>query len=315
VAHPEETLGILLSKFDHCVKTYVKVNAIYLGLFATELLCLIVFLSFLMKSAYFALALAVFFLTLFSFFLFRAYYQALKHDQFDTMINAWMQGMQSPHYDSRRMAEELSSLSDQLVGREKSYYSLPKRLNFLQAFIPKTSFWCHWEDLLSFRELLLQKAVKEYFKILRLQPTHHDVHVHLANTYIKLSSLYRACIYKLNQEKVLYTKKRAEILENKIMIASRKAIEEMKILKEIAPNALDIDLQLAYLYSDLNMTHEETQQYEDIIANNPLHNEALFRLGSLYFQQGLNAKGLQIYQILQQRQVENAETLLKYYGE
>ena len=222
-----------------------------------------------MKSAYFALALAVFFLTLFSFFLFRAYYQALKHDQFDVMIHEWMQGMQSSPYDSSRVAEKLSSLSDQLIGRENSYYSPPQRFSFLNAFIPKASFWCHWDDLLRFRELLLQKAVKEYFKILRLQPTHHEIHVHLANTYIKLSSLYRACIYKLNHEKVLYTKKQADMLEHKFEIVSRKALEEMKILKEIAPDALDINLQLAYLYSDLHMTQEETQQYEDIIEKNP----------------------------------------------
>lgn len=315
MANPHETQGEIISKFDRCVKAYVKVNALYLCLFAGELVCLMLFFSFLMKSAYFALALGVFFLTLFSFFLFRVYYQTLKLDQFEQWIGDWVEGMRKQNCDISHVADELITLSDQLAGREKTYYSAPRRLNFLNASIPQLSFWCHWEDVLRFRELLLQKALKEYFKLLRFQPTHHDIHVHLANTYIRLSALYRSCIHKLHMEKVLNVPKKIELFDEKIKSVSKKAIEEMKILKEIAPNTLDIDLQLAYLYSDLHMTQEETKQYEDILERNPQHNEALFRLGSLYFQQGLNAKGLHIYQLLQQRRVENADILLKHYGE
>jgi tetratricopeptide (TPR) repeat protein len=103
-------------------------------------------------------------------------------------------------------------------------------------------------------------------------------------------------------------------LEKKFRQASERAIEEFKIISDYAPNDPWVHLQLAYSYRDLNMPLEEIQAYETILRINPTDKEALFKLGTLYFQQGMNAKGLQVYEELKRANFSKVENLIKYYG-
>jgi hypothetical protein len=307
-------MNSVLSKFDRFIKTQVIYISGFISSLIIELLSLILFFAFLTKSALFALGLAIFFLTLFSFFLFRVYYQAIKREQFESFIKEWIEDVRLKHGEIR-LADELTHFADTLSGREYSYYPRLQRFQLFNSVLSQLSFWCHWEDLMIFRELLLKQALKEYFKMIQTQPTHLGVHTDLANTYIKLSSLYRSFLQKLNknQDAWFWLKKHSDTLESHFKLISEKAIEEMKILKELAPMDANVDLQLAFLYNDLKMIPEETGQYESIVEKSPHNEEALFQLGSLYFQQGRKAKGLQVYQQLKQRQVANAEELLKHY--
>ena len=292
--------------FDRYIKSYVLYQGLFLVLLASEPVLLLLFFSFLTQSAFFALGLALFFFTLFSFFVFRVYYQAVKPEQFERFINEWV---------GSRQENEFIRLSDALSGREQTCYIPPKRLSFLAPWLARISFWCHWEDFMMFRELLLKRALKEYYKTVRNYPTHPNVHAQLAEAYIKLSSLYRCFSQKLGrkQEFRFWFRRKLDNLESNFKASTLKAIEELKILKELTPQDTGADLQLALLYHELHRVQEEILHYEMILENTPHHEEACFRLGSLYFQQGMHAKGLQMYQLLKSRQAGNAEELLKFY--
>ena len=81
-----------------------------------------------------------------------------------------------------------------------------------------------------------------------------------------------------------------------------------------APNDPWIHEQLAAGFRDLNLPEEEVKEMELVLKLRPHDKETLFRLGSLYFQQGLNAKGLQVYEELQKANYKKADSLLASYG-
>ena len=59
---------------------------------------------------------------------------------------------------------------------------------------------------------------------------------------------------------------------------------------------------------------EEIKEYETILKLCPNDKETLYKLGKLYFEQGLNAKGLQVYEILKNSNYIKAESLIHFYG-
>ena len=97
-------------------------------------------------------------------------------------------------------------------------------------------------------------------------------------------------------------------------MAAERAIEEFKILNDYAPEDPWIHAQLAYSYHDLQMPQEEIREYETVLRLKPDDMDTLFRLGVLYFQQGMNAKGLQAYEELKRFHYKKAEALIGYYG-
>lgn len=100
----------------------------------------------------------------------------------------------------------------------------------------------------------------------------------------------------------------------KFRSTAQRAIEEFKILSTYAPDDPWVHTQLAYSYHDLQMPEEEIKEYEIIHKLNPHDHDNLFKLGTLYFQQGLNAQGLTIYEKLAQYNHSKAESLIRSYG-
>ena len=117
-----------------------------------------------------------------------------------------------------------------------------------------------------------------------------------------------------DEENAIPSKKYDEKFEKKFRMTAEKAIEEFKILSQYAPNDPWIHAQLAYSYHDLQMPLEEIQQYETIQKLNPDDKDNLYKLGVLYFQQGMNAKGLKVYEELKKAHYKKAENLIKHYG-
>ncbi len=105
------------------------------------------------------------------------------------------------------------------------------------------------------------------------------------------------------------------ILKRKFRATAERAIEEFKILNAYAPNDPWVHAQLAYSYHDLQMPEEEMKEYETIIRLCPDDKETLFKLGVLYFQQGLNAQGLRVYEELKSSHYQKAEILIQHYGD
>jgi len=73
-------------------------------------------------------------------------------------------------------------------------------------------------------------------------------------------------------------------------------------------------MQLAYSYRDLGMPTQEIDEYETILKLCPHDKETLFKLGVLYFSQGLNSKGLRVYEELRHSHFKKARLLIGHYG-
>jgi len=95
---------------------------------------------------------------------------------------------------------------------------------------------------------------------------------------------------------------------------AERAIEEFKVLNDYAPNDPWVHAQLAYSYHDLQMPKEEIKEYETILKLNPGDRDTLYKLGLLYFQEGMNAQGLRIYEELKRSHYKKAESLMENYG-
>ena len=106
----------------------------------------------------------------------------------------------------------------------------------------------------------------------------------------------------------------SEEMEAKFRATAERAIEEFKILNDYAPEDPWVHVQLAYSYHDLQMPEEEIKEYETVLQLRPNDKDTLFKLGMLYFQQGANAKGLRIYEMLKRTNYKKAESLIKFYG-
>lgn len=157
------------------------------------------------------------------------------------------------------------------------------------------------------RELLLKKASEEHIKLVKIEPTSLEVHVALANVYVMLTGLY---LDFLNAEK-----QSGDNLKQKYRKMAEKAIEEFKILNDYAPDDPWVHMQLAFSYHDLGMPQDEIKEYEAILQLCPNDYDTLLKLGRLYFQQGYNSKGLQVYEALRCRDGQKAEQLIDFYGE
>jgi len=145
------------------------------------------------------------------------------------------------------------------------------------------------------KEVLLIVSINEHIHLIKDVPTDLEAHASLANTYVTLGHLYR------NQEK------------DKFREAAKKAIQEFKIIDYYSPKDPWVHAQLASCYHDIDMFDEEIREYESILQLCPEDTHILFRLGTLYFQQGESAKGLQIYEKLQSMQCSRADELLEFY--
>jgi len=307
----------VLPRFDRLIQSYVFLNLAFFSAIAIETVLLLVFFTFLVKSSLLAFGLAALFLTLFSYFIFRLYYQTAKperlkeiRDQFvnscKTVVN-YREGEAQHHM---AVAQACSRLADNLPGKELSYYRPPKWLETAAPTFEKFSAWWHWQDVHRMRELLLQQSVEEYIKMVKCEPTSMEIHAALANAYVMLSSIYAL---PARDDPWLQYDKYTQSLPEKFRSTAQKAIEEFKIISDYAPNDPWVHLQLAYSYHDLNMPLEEIREYESIVRLNPDDKEALYKLGALYFSQGMNAKGLRIYDELRKSNFKKAESLIKLY--
>lgn len=294
----------ILREFRKVTQSYVNFNVFYFVLFVAEIFLFFFFLPFLTKSAIFAFALSGLFLTCFSYFVLLFYYQAKKSEQLvhlrDQFQGSCRQILSLPAGEAGHhlsIADALSKLAVYLQDFERHFYSLPKFAKIFSGFIARFSSYFYGEDVFRMKNLLLQAAVDEHLKQIRVTPTDLEVHASLAGAYVNLSKVY---------------KEAAD--EEKYRMTARLAIEEFSILSHYAPNDPWVHEQLAIGYRDLGMPHEEMKEVEILLRLKSSDKEILYRLGNLYFKQGMNAKGLQIYEELKRGNFKKAEDLIASYG-
>ena len=292
---------VILLGFRKVARSFVSFNLLYLLLFSSELFLFFFFLPFLTKSAIFAFALGGLFLTGFSYFILLFYYQAKRPEQLiqlrDQFFQSCKQILTVPAGEAQHhlsIADALSKLAAYLQDFDLSVYKTPKL--FFKG-ISSLSSYLFSEDALKLQLLLLQRAVDEHLKQIRITPTDLEVHASLASTYIALAKTY---------------KKAGD--DEKYRTSALLAIEEFSILSQYAPNDPWVHEQLALGYHDLGMHEEETREVETLLKLRSQDKEILYRLGNLYFRQGMNAKGLQIYEELKKGNYKKAEDLISSYG-
>ncbi|WP_201457113.1 hypothetical protein [Chlamydia sp. 17-3921] len=323
----QENIEALCQKTSRRLRQYlIKQSLLVCGvvlLMASELAIFLYFFLFSGKTIVPAFCLACFFLTLFIFLVVRLYFLSGKSDFFEDIISrylketlALMKGKYNVIEEQSNQASAATRLSINLQNQE--YTLLFRTLRFLPQhdFLRKMSCFCFWKDFFLFRECLLQKAIEAYVKVVQAIPTDLGAHVSLADAYVALSGLY-ADPRKYPEFDANYwvpSGRYGEEVQEKFFIIARRAIEEFKILNDYAPGNAWVHAQLAYSYHDLQMPLEEIQEYEIVLKLKPNDVETMSKLGILYFQQGMNARGLRIYEELKKRDYKKSQRLIKFYG-
>ena len=300
----------ILRQFRRSTATFALFNACSILFFAAEIALFIPSLPVMGHSLILAVFLSAIFLSVFCYIVLLFYFQAKKPEQFlllkDQFISSCAQTVGVPSGQSEHhqmIASALLKLASYLEGFEWQFYPIPRMLEPLRRPLSVLFALCHAQDVFRFSEGLLQGAIEEHLKQIRSSPTNLEAHASLANTYISLSRLYTA-----------NNRRKKELVEEKYRNATRLALEELEILDHYAPDDPWVHEMLAQGYHDLGMLAEESKEIEILLTLKPQDKELLFRIGSLYFKQRQNAKGLRIYEELKNAKYQKADELIAMYG-
>lgn len=299
----------VLKDFKKIVHSHILLHILFISLIIGEM---IGFLPFIQKSAMAALGISLFFLTIFSYLVIFIYSQTRKPERLLRLKTMFLDSCRrhisipvGEVHHHLTIADALLKLASYLEDFEKNFYKLPTIAQFLNKVFNKFSSYFYWKDVFHLKKLLLSAAVEEHLKQIRITPTDLEIHASLAATYVAQSKIYR--LKGRNR-------KTQGLFVKDFRSSSHLAIEEFEILNSYAPNDPWIHEQLAIGYQELDMPDYELKEVELLAQLRPHDKEILFRLGELYFQQGMNAKGLRIYEELKQLNFKKSEALISYYG-
>jgi tetratricopeptide (TPR) repeat protein len=313
----------MMQRLGKLVTSYIFFHVIFLLIAGVELGFFLSYLSWLGQSTVLAFTLAIFFLTIFSYAVIRLYFQTKKPEELASIcedyfnkckeIIGYQEGIPEHHM---AIASALQKFASALHEKEYSFYAPPPFLKGLEATMEKFSAFCHWKDIHKLKELLLTRSIEEHIKVVKCEPTHLEVHARLANAYVMLSSLYAdpRKYEGYDEERWIPPERVSEEMQKRFREIAERATEEFKILNHYAPDDPWVHIQLAYSYHDLQMPDAEIREYEIILSLRPDDVETLFKLGMLYFQQGKNAQGLNVYEKLKEMHYKKAMSLIKFYG-
>ncbi|MCH9631995.1 MAG: hypothetical protein S4CHLAM6_03180 [Chlamydiae bacterium] len=316
-------LGGFLPQMRHILKQYTVFNITFLSLGIVEILCCLIFFNLMTHSHLIAITIAVFLMTLFSYFTLKIYFQHKKPQSLLSLCRNSLNNLQkkteqmsNPTEKSLFIASSLTRLANALKDCEYSFYQPPKSLESLRLSFEKVGCWLHWKDLHLVKEWLYLQTVEIYINLIKEEPDHLQFHMALANTYVMFSGIYSL---PKNEEisevaRWIPSEKQTEKIKAKFTQCAKRAIEEFKILNDYNPEDPWVYTQLAYSYHDLQMPQEEIKAYEKIIELAPEDYDSYYKLGTLYFQQGQIAKGLKIYEQLKYNHSHKATNLIKHYG-
>lgn len=321
--HIRTLINFNITRFQRILRSYTVFNLLFLLLITGEIVYFFVHLTLLVQTFVMAIHLALIFATVFCYFTLHMYAQTRKEEKLISIKSEFIQACQQINQEPLGEAEyhlmiahACCKMATELHAQEYKIYSCPSWCIFLTSSLEKLNCWWFWQDIHFMKEMLLQACVDEQVKLVRLKPTDLEAHAGLANAYVMLSGLYvdPKTVDGLDDDRWIPPKKYNKSFKQKFRLTSEKAIEEFKILSDYAPHDPWVHAQLAYSYHDLQMPKEEIKEYETILQLCPDDKETLFKLGKLYFEQGQNAKGLQVYENLKRSHYKKAESLIYFYG-
>ena len=301
--------ALVLEKFQQITQYYFLFHAGFCALALVELVSSLILFSFLSKSSLLALLLAALLLTAFTYLVLLFYFQAKKPEQMIELKDTFLELYKKNATDSASLADLIYTMNGQLDQRFYHQEIALKQFPSLQLLMKKFRIWATWRDLHKMKEILLLIIVNEQIEKIKASALDLEAHAALGSAYLALSQLY---VPDPHMAWIPPQYSSSKMTQKHHFMASR-ALEEFKILDTLSPHDLWIHAQLASLYHSLELVHEEIAEYEamqNIAPQDPL---ILMRLGTLYFHQGRNAKGLQIYQELNTISETHAHQLLSTY--
>jgi tetratricopeptide (TPR) repeat protein len=317
----QQLLDMSVSRLIALSRRYVYFHIAMFVLLFCECAFLVSSFFWLAETALLSLSFAGLFLSFLAYFILRLYFQGKKPELIAKLKEEYVAKSREILFSEAKdpkgylaMASSCWKLAKKIHGLEYRLYSIPGWLRSLQlrAAFEKMSCLCHWEDLYRFKELLLLQAITEHIELVKCAPTSLEVHAALANAYVILSELYSK--NNLDDEKWNPAYWHKEELLYKFRTTAEKAVEELKILEEYAPQNSWVHAQLAYSYRDLKMPQQEIKEYEAMLRLNHQDKAVLAKLGVLYFSQGRKAEGLRVYEALRKLDPMQAEQLITHYG-
>lgn len=308
-----------LKKFRKITQSIALFHTLFLSIILLEITGFAIFLSSLKNSLSLAVFLCAIILSCFSYLVLFFYFQTKKPEQILVLQEDFIQSCRHLSPEGRLhhhllIAEAASRLFHYLTDFEWEIYQIPSYLQFSTNVVSRFSAYIHFEDVFQMKEWLLKAAIEEHLKQIRIIPTDLEVHASLANTYVALAKLYKNPIIRTEHPRWNFIKKTSVKFEQLSKTYSHLAIEEFKILSHYAKDDPWVHEQMASGYKELDLPLEEICEIETLLKLRPQDKEILFRLGSLYFSQGFNAKGLQVYESLKQTNYKKAEDLIASYG-
>ena len=121
-----EVVDRTLKEFQGLTRRYALFHGIFLAVFVMELLSLLIFMQFMYKSVIFAVVVGLTFLTVFTYFVLRFYFQTKKPEQFVTLRNEFLREAfangESQKWSSDKLLP-IYELLQRLEGQESQYYS------------------------------------------------------------------------------------------------------------------------------------------------------------------------------------------------
>ncbi len=311
-----ELCHLYVQKFLSITRPYSLLHLLFYGLLALQFFCFTGFFSFLSKSSLLAFSIGIFFLTIFSYFVLRFYFQAKKPEQFALIKKEFLEevmGMLNIPKDEPKyylsVAYAARELASYFQGKEYVYYSSSQEGGAVHTLMQKLSAFLHWEDVHKIRELLFYTCIEMHISLIKMHPIDIEIHASLANAYEGLGKLYKPPIKAPWVPSQYFS---SEMLE-KFQTIAKQAIEELKIISDYTPADPWSRAKLAALYHELGWRELEIREYETILDLCPQDMEVLYRLGVLYFQQGFTSKGLKIYEKLKKSKFPKADDLLSFY--
>jgi len=303
--------------FRYLTRRYALFHTIFFSFFLCELIALLLFLPFMAKSFILATMVAGTFLTAFSYFVLRFYFQTKKPEQFLLLRDNFVQNCQqlfslnTDLTESRRgFLQAIYKLIHCLEGQEYQYYQVPRAFETLAPLIQKFSVWCHWDDVHLMKELLHTYCLRTQLEWVKAHPTDLELHRALASSYIALYKIYQAPVSTYSFIAKEYA---SPEMAQKFQKSAQCALEELKIVLHYIPHDTWALIHLAETYHDLDRKEEERKTYEAILQLAPQENDIRFRLGILYFQLGFMANGLKVYDDLRRLSDPKADELIQQY--
>jgi len=296
-----------LKQFKKIVRSYIFLHFFFIGLLTAEIIAFCFFLTFLSQSVLIAFSLAGIVLSSFAYLVLLFYFQTKKPEQFVVLRNWFMELCRKDFPKNLEHSEYYLSLANAAycfsshLGIQESTLALPSQKANLQYLMRKFSNFCYRKDLHKMKEILLLLSVQEHIPLIKKCPTNVEAHASLANAYVALAKHYQALTSA------------SKDFQEKHDVITKKAIQEFKIIDHYSENDPWVHAQIASCYHDLKMFTEEIREYETILRFCPHDKQIMFRLGILYFQQDLSAKGLQIYGELKTLNFSRADELITFY--